>query len=197
MWSPEQITGTIKSETSENISHKAIYQFIYHQIHRNGWGLLKPGHEDLRIYLRRRKKRRVHKGIKKCQRIFRSKKTSISKRLAIVEQKKRLGNWESDSVESINYKPRINTLVDRKTELVFITKPRGRTSEATISVIKASVKYLPKKANKLQPLIMIQKIRNGSGLKKEPDLRLFLPMLIIFGFWVLYYSYTQLNSQES
>ncbi len=145
-WSPEQIAGTIESEINEKISHEAIYQFIYHQIHRDGWGLLKPGYEDLRIYLRRRKKRRTHKGFRKCQRVFKPKGTLISERPTIVEKRERLGDWESDSVESINHKPGINTLVERKTGLVFITKLKDKTSEATISAIESRVKYLPKKA---------------------------------------------------
>lgn len=43
-WSPEQIAGRIKKDNPGcSISHEAIYQFIYYQIHRNGWGYLKPG----------------------------------------------------------------------------------------------------------------------------------------------------------
>jgi len=144
-WSPEQIAGTIESEMRENISHEAIYQFIYHQIHRDGWGLLKHDCEDLRIYLRRRKKRRTHKGFRRCQRVFRSKGVSISERPNIVEQRERLGDWESDSVESIDHKPGINTFVERKTGLVFITKLKNRTSEATISAIESRTKHLPKR----------------------------------------------------
>jgi len=60
-WSPEQIAGTIKSEIGENISHEAIYQYIYNQIYCNGYGYLKPGCQDLRAFLRRRKKRELIK----------------------------------------------------------------------------------------------------------------------------------------
>ena len=37
-WSPEQISGTAKEENVGLISHEAIYQFVYAQVHRNGWG---------------------------------------------------------------------------------------------------------------------------------------------------------------
>ena len=144
-WSPEQIAGTIESEMRENISHEAIYQYIYAQIHRDGYGYLKPGAEDFRIYLRRKKKHRTHKGFRRCQRVFISKGASISERPVVVEQRKRLGDWESDSVESIDHKPGINTFVERKTGLVFITKLRDKTSEATISAIESRVKHLPKR----------------------------------------------------
>jgi len=144
-WSPEQIANTIKSEIEESISHEAIYQYIYHQIYRDGYGYLKPGHEDLRSYLRRRKKRRTHKGFRRCQRVFNPKGASISARPVIVEERKRIGDWESDSVESIAHKPGINTFVERKTGLVFITKLKDRTSEATISAIESRVRNLPEK----------------------------------------------------
>src|SRR5947209_8107545 len=39
--SPEQIAGRLGTECpGQKISHEAIYQFIYQQIHRDGWGLL-------------------------------------------------------------------------------------------------------------------------------------------------------------
>ena len=41
--SPEQIAGIIKRELGETISHEAIYQFIYAQVHRDGYGWVRPG----------------------------------------------------------------------------------------------------------------------------------------------------------
>lgn len=145
-WSPEQIAGTIEPEIGEEISHEAIYQFIYAQIYRSGYGYLKPGAEDLRIYLRRRRKRRIHKGARRCQRVFKPKGAPIDDRPAIVEQRKRLGDWESDSVESKDHKPGINTLAERKSGLVFITKLADKTSKATVSAVANHLNLLPKKA---------------------------------------------------
>jgi IS30 family transposase len=145
-WSPEQIAGRIESEIGQAISHEAIYQYVYAQIYAQGHGYLKPGCEDLRPYLRRRRKRRIAKGSRRCQRIFRPKGTSIDKRPTIVEQRKRLGDWESDTVESKDHKPGINTLVERKTGLVFISKLADKTSKATISAIINRLNALPEKA---------------------------------------------------
>lgn len=72
-WSPEQIANTIKAEINQAISHEAVYQFIYSQIYRQGHGWVKPGCQDLRPYLRRRKKRRTKKGSRRCQRCFKPK----------------------------------------------------------------------------------------------------------------------------
>lgn len=55
-WSPEQIAGRIQIDINQKISHEAIYQYIYHQIHRNGHGLLKPNCQDLRNICAEREK---------------------------------------------------------------------------------------------------------------------------------------------
>lgn len=85
-WSPEQIAGTIRDALGERISHEAIYQYIYAQIHRDGWGELRPGHEDLRPYLRRQRKRRLKQGARACQRLARFPVPSIDDRPKIVER---------------------------------------------------------------------------------------------------------------
>jgi len=143
-WSPEQIAGTIQSEIKQTISHEAIYQYIYDQVHRDGYGLLKPGAEDLRMYLRRKRKRRQPKGARKCQRI-KPEGISIDNRPFIVDLRKRIGDWESDTVESKDYKPGINTLVERKTGLVLITKLFDKTSYSTLSAISNRLNLLPEK----------------------------------------------------
>lgn len=142
-WSPEQIAGRIKHDLKETISHEAIYQFIYAQIHRQGWGDLKPHCEDLRLYLRRRRKRRIHKGARRCQRVFKSLGASIDERPAIVDDRKRIGDWEGDTVESCFHKPGINTLVERRTGLVLISKLSDRTSMATTSVVSHRLSQFP------------------------------------------------------
>ena len=144
-WSPEQISNTIKKAVGQSISHEAIYQYVYCQIHRNGWGDLKPRREDLRPYLRRRRKRRFRKGSRRCQRIFKPKGVSIDNRPNVVEKRKRLGDWESDTIESANHKPGVNTLVERKSGLVLITKLSGKSSHATISVISERLSSLSQK----------------------------------------------------
>ena len=143
--SPEEIAGRLKVDhPGQSISHEAIYQFIYSQIHRDGWGVLKPGHEDLRSFLRRRKKRRTHHGARRCQRVLKAPGISIDLRPKIVDDRVRVGDWESDSVISKDNKPGINTFVERKTGFVFITKLADKTSRATLAAIESRMKHLPK-----------------------------------------------------
>lgn len=146
-WSPEQISGRMKLDIGENISYEAIYQFVYAQIHRNGYGYAKPGKEDLRPFLRRRRKRRAPKGARRCQRVLKPKGTSIDLRPRIVAQKKRIGDWESDSVESKDHKPGVNTLLERKTGLFLVTKLQNKTAFATSSAIENRLKIFPERTN--------------------------------------------------
>lgn len=142
-WSPEQISGRIFRDIGECISHEAIYQFIYYQVHRDGYGYLRPGCEDLRSCLRRRRKRRIRKGLRLCQKLPKFQGISIDQRSSLVNERKRFGDWEGDSVESINHKPGINTLVERKSGLTFITKLKDKTSASTTAVINHRFKNLP------------------------------------------------------
>jgi IS30 family transposase len=143
-WSPEQISGRIKLDTEEHISHEAIYQYIYNQV-CSGSNLIKPGYEDLRLCLRRRRKIRLPHGARKCQRIFKTKGISIDKRPTVVNERKRIGDWEGDSVESIGHKPGINTLVERKVGLVFISKLKDKTGKATSQVMIERFRVVPEK----------------------------------------------------
>jgi len=141
-WSPEQISGRIKREIGETISHEAIYQYVYAQIYAGGIGP-RLGCEDLRSYLRRKRKRRLGKGFRATKRVKMLPGRLIDERPAIVSKRVRIGDWETDTVESCDHKPGINTLVDRKTGLVLITKLDAKTSISTAGVITKRLDRLP------------------------------------------------------
>lgn len=143
-WSPEQIAGRLKIDhPTESISGEAIYQFIYSHIHRNGWGLVKPHYQDLRPYLKRRHKRRGQHGMRGVQRVLKPKGRSIEDRPKSVELRKQLGHWEGDSIESLAHRPGLNTLVERKSGLVFISKLSARTAIVTSDAVIARLSTLP------------------------------------------------------
>ncbi len=165
--SPEQIAGRISIDhPNQKISHEAIYQFIYAQIHRDGYGLLKPGCQDLRSYLRRRKKRRTHQGARRCQRVLRMPGLSIDVRPKVVAEKTRPGDWESDSVASKNNQAGINTLLERKTGVVCITKLRAKTADATVTAITSRMNQFPK------GLRQTMTFDNGSENQKWDELQI-------------------------
>lgn len=144
-YSPEQIAGRLhKDHPNESISHEAIYQYIYNHVYREGRGLLKPYHHDLRVYLKRRHKRRVQKGMRATQRIFKPKGPSIDDRPKEVEKRKVVGHWEGDSMVSRQSSVRLNTLVERKTGLVFITKVENGKAQETRNAVVSRLQILPK-----------------------------------------------------
>lgn len=170
-WSPEQISGRLKIEFNQRISHEAIYQFIYAQIQRQGWGATKEGMEDLRSCLRRRRKVRWTKGVRRFERIFKPRGVSIDKRPKIVETRKRIGDWEGDTVESKDHKPGVNTLLERKTGLYFITKLESKTSAATREAVRTRLEFLPKKFKKTLTLDNGPENSDWEILQKETKLK--------------------------
>jgi len=142
-WSPEQIAGSIEAAKGETISHEAIYQYIYAQVHRGGNGLMKPGKEDLRLYLARRHKKRAKKGMRKGERIFKPKGVPIDDRPLVVDLRSRIGDWEGDSIESKDHAPGLNSLVDRRSGLLLLSKLSAKTARATREVVSKRLADLP------------------------------------------------------
>ncbi len=143
-WSPEQISGRLTLQYPHfKVSPEAIYQFIYARVSPAS-SLIYKQREDLRPFLKRRHRLRVRKGGRRVWRLMKPPRgLSIDIRPSVVEARSRLGDWEGDTVESVGRKPGINTLVERKSGLVCITKLRGRTSEKTREVVVSRLSQLP------------------------------------------------------
>jgi IS30 family transposase len=142
-FSPEQIAGRLSVDHPEfKVSHEAIYQYIYSQYHRQGYGSCIG--DDLRIYLKRRHKSRHRKYAPfRPQRLKIKDAVSINERPGSIDLRKIVGHWEGDSVVSRQSKSGLNTLVERKTGLVFISKIGNGTAEVTANAVVARLKALP------------------------------------------------------
>jgi IS30 family transposase len=173
-WSPEQISSRLKKDLNQYISHEAIYQYIYAQIHRDGYGLLRPHCEDLRSCLRRRRKRRSGHHLRKGQRIFKPKGPSIDDRPAIVETRSRIGDWEGDSIESCYHQPGVNTLVERKTGYLLMTKLTDKNSAATVKVVASRMAEIPKKFKRTLTLDNGPENSDWQGLQIQTLMSVFL-----------------------
>jgi IS30 family transposase len=136
-WSPEQIAGRMQKDGVGSISAEAIYQFIYAQIKN---GKPKKGCVDLRPYLRHTRTRRVPHGARRCQRVLKPRGPSIDTRPKVVARRSRIGDWESDSIESSDHAPGLNSLVERKTGIVRLTKLRDKTAVATAEAVVSRLK---------------------------------------------------------
>ncbi|MCX6716152.1 MAG: IS30 family transposase [Candidatus Taylorbacteria bacterium] len=172
-WSPEQISNSIKQDLNECISHEAIYRFIYDRV-ASGSNITKTGVEDLRPYLRRRRRIRMVRGARKCQRIWKTKGPSIDERPREVETRKTPGHWEGDSVESVDHRPGINTLVERKVGLVFITRLRGRSSEATVGAMALRFKDVPERFKKTVTLDNGPENRDWKSIESEIGIKCYM-----------------------
>jgi len=132
-WSPETIAGRLRKEidigirdSDEYVNHESIYQFI--------WNSPYGKTEELSQYLRYGKKRRT----KHCGR--RSKHKIIPNRIWIedrpneVNTRKVIGHWEADTIMYGKLKG-VNSLIERKTRYVVLTKLNGKTPEETERVV--------------------------------------------------------------
>ena len=147
-YSPEQISGRLKLEYKEYISHEAIYQYIYSQVYRDGYGYMKPGYHDLRQYLKRRHKRRQRKGLRKSEKVPKFNGISIEQRPKEVDTRRIIGHWEGDSVISRKSKFGLNTLVERKTGLVLISKIKDGTALETSKAVISRLNNIKSKYRK-------------------------------------------------
>jgi transposase, IS30 family len=136
-WSPEQIAGRIRIDhPGYSVNHEAIYQYIYHPQN--------PSRLEMINQLRRAHKKRRNKSIGRKVR-----KTKIPNRIPIearpksVENRRRYGHWEGDSMVSRKSKAALNTLAERKSRLVLITKlPRKGAAETNKAIVNR-LKKLP------------------------------------------------------
>jgi IS30 family transposase len=142
-WSPDSISGRIEEDIGGKISHECIYQFIYSK---------RAKALELWKYLRRaHKKRRKQKGRKSRRELIPGRK-DISLRPVKVEQRKRYGDWEGDSVLGIGKKSALHTELERISRMLFIEKIKRKTAEEAKKAMIRIYKPLPKKLKRTTTL---------------------------------------------
>jgi IS30 family transposase len=119
-WSPEQIVGDAKRRGIKMVSCERIYQFIRDD-KRDGGSLWKQCRHRLK-----HRKRPV--GGKK---VIIPEKVSIDERPAVVNEKKRFGDWEIDTIVGPENKGAILTATERMTGFLLMRKlPQGKNAKA-------------------------------------------------------------------
>jgi len=124
-WSPEQISGWLRENSDAYVSPEWIYQYIYADKGTGG---------DLHKHLRCQKKRRKRYGSRERRGNIPN-QVSIEQRPAVVEQRKRVGDWEADTIIGKGKRQAIVTLVDRKSRFTVLEKIEQRTAAATEKAI--------------------------------------------------------------
>lgn len=129
-YSPEQIAGRAKLEAVTCVSPERIYQYIWAD-KKNGGTLFQ--------HLRRKGRKYRKRGALKDKRGIIRNRVCIEERPSIVDEKKRFGDLEIDTVIGKNHKGALLTINDRATGLVWIELLSGKEAkpltEATIRVL--------------------------------------------------------------
>lgn len=126
-WSPDEISGRLKSEGRESVSPEWIYQYIYAD--KEAGGTL---HQHLRCQKKRRK--RYASGHERRGQI--PHRRDIDERPAEVEDREQVGHWEGDTVVGKNHKGSVLTLVERKSLLVRMALLADRKADSVTEAIK-------------------------------------------------------------
>jgi IS30 family transposase len=138
-WSPEQVSGWLAKEKRQSVSHERIYQYIYADKAKGG---------TLFQHLRCRKVRRKRYG-SYDRRGQLPNRRSIEERPRIVEERKRIGDWEADTIIGQNHRQAILSLVERKSKLTLLKKVERNTAGA---IEQAMSELLSPVADKVQTI---------------------------------------------
>ena len=136
-YSPEQVVGKLECEGVVKLHHETIYQFILKD-KQNGGSLYKHLRHQGKPYRKRYGTPNNRTGIPN--------RVGIEKRPEIVNQRKRVGDWEADTIIGKNHKGAIATIDERKTKLRLALPLSGKKAkgvrEAIVKVLKPLKKYV-------------------------------------------------------
>lgn len=118
-WSPEQISNWLRREESINISHEWIYRFVL---------LDKQAGGELYIHLRCKKQRKKRYGSLDNRGQIKG-RVSIDERPAIANERRRVGDWEADTVIGKQGGAVLTTLVERRTRHCVIGKAADKSAQ--------------------------------------------------------------------
>jgi len=137
-WSPEQIAGRLPIDRpGNNISHEAIYQYIYDKQTRK--------QHDLIPYLARSHKKRYKSGhSRKHTKSHIPYRLCIDKRPKYIQKRIQPGHWEVDSMVSRQSKSAIAVMVERKSRIILLEKLMRKTSQLFSQAVNYRLINYPK-----------------------------------------------------
>lgn len=115
-WSPEQIAGVGKI-IGYNVSHEWIYGYVQRDKLCGG-----------KLYKQLRQSHRRYRKGNRAKRVIIPNRVGIEHRPAIVNKKKRFGDWEADTVLGKQGTGAIVSLVERKSKLYLIRKVPAKSA---------------------------------------------------------------------
>jgi IS30 family transposase len=130
-FSPEQICGQLQLEQKSRLSHTSIYKLIWED-KKNGGFLFKNLRQS-------GKKKRKKYGSLKGNRGTIKNRVSIEQRPKIVDQLKRIGDWEADTIIGKNHKSVMVSLTERRSMFQLLKKVKNKSAK---QVSKAIIKMI-------------------------------------------------------
>lgn len=120
-WSPEQISAYLRNKLGIRISYELIYQYLAFDRKQGG---------ELYKLLPHRGEKYKKRNLKTRPRIWKTakKRKSIDNRPPIAAERREIGHWEGDTVESKGHQGGIATFVDMKSKYLIIRKVDDKSS---------------------------------------------------------------------
>ena len=126
-WSPDQISGRLKLSAVVSVSAEWIYRHVWEE-KRNGGKLYK--------HLRRRGKKRNSRGSGYSGRGHIPGRVDITQRPQVVEDKRRVGDWEADTIVGAGHRGALVSVVDRASKFTVLhpvsSRSAGEVGERTL-----------------------------------------------------------------
>jgi transposase, IS30 family len=140
-WSPEQISGWLKTQYPDDESLRVSHETIYRSLFIQARGALK---QELVRHLRskRRIRRSRHSSIHGHSQGRIVDAVSIRERPAEVEDRAIPGHWEGDLLRGAG-NSHVVTLVERRSRFCMLVKTPGKDSSTVVAVLSQHVGQLP------------------------------------------------------
>lgn len=119
--SPEQIAGVLREQPPDGIRETICAETIYQYVYANEHGLWKK--------LRRKQRVRQGRGCRKPQKDRIHERKSIHERSMVIGERKRYGDWETDSVIFSRQQSVLSVQYERKMRLCRLKKVRNKTAQ--------------------------------------------------------------------
>jgi IS30 family transposase len=133
-WSPEQISGRLHEDHDVDVSHVTLYSWIYRNLAESG---------DLYKYLRQSHRRRRKRYGSEDRRGQMPARRMIDERPKLVNERRRIGDWEGDTVEGRKGSGFIATHVERKARYTVAVKVDDKSANTVTKVTLEAMKKLP------------------------------------------------------
>jgi IS30 family transposase len=140
-WSPEQISGWLKTQYPNDESLRVSHETIYRSLFIQARGVLKKELMD-HLRSRRRMRRSQHSHIFRDSRGQIVDAISIRERPAEVEDRAISGHWEGDLLSGAK-NSYIATLVERHSRFAMLIKVPSKETEAVVAALSQHVRKLP------------------------------------------------------